>query len=202
VACDVGAKWSDDPELVRKRFDNLRDSAINMERKVNSLLELSRLDQGTVVVQKSRTSVSEIVEACWARLCEDNVLPVSQLENNIDRDITVETDAVKLDMIIHNFINNAVSYSDPGSAVTCSAETLSAGGCIIRISNHAADMNPDDLKHIFERFWRGDTARTEGCHSGLGLSIVKALADVLDIHIKVDLTEEGVFTAGMVFKQE
>jgi signal transduction histidine kinase len=55
---------------------------------------------------------------------------------------------------------------------------------------------------MFKRFWRGDQSRTDGRHSGLGLSIVKALADVLDIHIKVDLTEEGVFTAGMIFKQE
>jgi len=202
VACDVGAKWSDDPELVRKRFENLRDSAINMERKVNSLLELSRLDQGTVVVHKSITSVSELVESCWARLCEDKALPIGRLENNIDRSITVDTDAVKLDMIIYNFINNAVSYSLPDSVVTCAGEISADGNCAIRISNQTEDLTADDLKNMFKRFWRGDLSRTDGRHSGLGLSIVKALADVLDIHIKVDLTEEGVFTASMVLIQE
>jgi len=201
VACDVGAKWSDDPELVRKRFENLRESAISMERKVNSLLELSRLDHGTVVVRKSTTVPADIVESCRLRLRDEKKLSMELLENRIDRTVTVETDAVKLDMIIHNFINNAFSYRVAGTAVVCTSESAAGGGYAIRISNQTEDLTKDDLKHIFERFWRKDLSRTDESHSGLGLAIAKELADVLNIRVEADLSQAGIFTISIIFSE-
>jgi two-component system sensor histidine kinase QseC len=52
---------------------------------------------------------------------------------------------------------------------------------------------------MFERFWRKDAARTGGRHSGLGLSIVQALADALGIQVTADLTADRVFTVSLRF---
>ncbi|ETX02829.1 MAG: hypothetical protein ETSY2_34775 [Candidatus Entotheonella gemina] len=55
-------------------------------------------------------------------------------------------------------------------------------------------MAAQDLNHIFERFWRKDTARSDGRHSGLGLAIVKAFSDLLNFDIRADLDEDRGFS--------
>ena len=67
------------------------------------------------------------------------------------------------------------------------------------ISNPAPDLEPADLSRLFDRFWRKDAARTGGQHAGLGLSIVRALADVLDVQMVVDLSPDKVFSVRLRF---
>jgi two-component system sensor histidine kinase QseC len=198
LACEVGSKWSDDPALVRKRFNELRNSAIGMEHTVNTLLELSRLDQGRVSIEKSSVVLSDIVNTSWSSLCTEAGCDGRSLKNDISQDVSVETDADKLKLILRNLIGNAITYSLPGTSISCSLEELSGGRCVLRISNPCDNLTPSDLEHMFERFWRKDSARTSGsCHTGLGLAIVRSLADVLNINIKVDLTDDSVFTVSL-----
>jgi two-component system sensor histidine kinase QseC len=202
VACEVGSKWADDTELVRKRFTELRDSAIGMERTVNTLLDLSRLDQGRVVIQKSETIITNIVDACWDHLCSDDLCTPQSLENHISQDIIVKTDPDKLKLIICNLISNAVTYRQPNTTITCLTENISGNRYALRISNLCDNLSPKDLEHMFERFWRKDSARTSGNHTGLGLAIVSSLADAMEINIKVDLSPDNVFTVSLFFSKE
>jgi two-component system sensor histidine kinase QseC len=72
--------------------------------------------------------------------------------------------------------------------------TLNGSTTYLTISNPVKDLAVEDLDHIFERFWRKDTARSDGMHSGLGLSIVKAFSDLLNFDIQARLDEEQGFS--------
>ena len=199
AACEVGAKWSDDPALVRRRFENLQESAVNMERMLTHLLELSQLDSGTVRAQPAATGIASLVDFCWFRVCSEGIGSGHRLESSIDRSLNLTTDPVILEQIVFNLLNNAACYSPPGSAVVCKSGRISNDEWELRISNPTDALKQEDIPHLFERFWRKDTARTGGLHSGLGLSIVQALADALGIEVVANLTADKVFTVQLRF---
>lgn len=199
AACEVGAKWSDDPALVRRRFHNLQQSAQNMERLLNGLLDLSRLDSGRVEAHSARVNLAALLDSCWARVRAEEPETSTRLENGIATNETVAADPVKLEMIVLNLLANAACHSVPDSEITCTGQRLPDGQYELCIRNHAQNLAPDDMPHLFERFWRKDAARTGGRHSGLGLSIVQGLADILGIRLIVTLTPGNVFCAALLF---
>jgi two-component system sensor histidine kinase QseC len=184
---------------VKRRFENLQASAIKMERMLEGLLDLSRIDSGIIQVRPTETDIAKLVDTCWERVCRAGGDSGHTLENSIYGALQLNTDPVLLEQIMLNLLSNAVCYSPPGSAVVCKSRRTSSGVWELSISNHSETLDPGDLCHIFERFWRKDAARTEGRHSGLGLSIVHALAEVLDIRISADLTDESLFVVRLQF---
>ena len=199
AACEVGAKWANDPALVERRFANLRESAANMERMLNDLLNLSRLDRGTAQIAPMATGIAALVDSCWARVCNSGVGSGHPFENRIDGALRLNTDPLKLEQIVFNLLNNAARYSPPGAAIVCASAKGVGGKWALSFRNPVQDLGQEDLDHIFERFWRKDAARTAGGHAGLGLSIVQALADTLGIQVAADLADNGVFSIRLGF---
>ena len=100
-------------------------------------------------------------------------------ENGIELDCTVKEplevngDALKLQQVVYNIIDNAIKYTPRGGEVHCS---LSRAGrkAVIKVSDTGVGIPEADLPHIFDRFYRVDKARSrETGGTGLGLSIVK-----------------------------
>lgn len=84
--------------------------------------------------------------------------------------VTATTDRDQLLLVIQNLLDNAVSYVDDRGAISVE---LSPG--TITISNTGCALAPADIERVFERFWRGDAARSAGTHAGLGLALCKKL---------------------------
>ena len=203
AACEVGAKWSDDPALVRRRFENLRDSAASMSSMVDQLLELSRADSGGASgLVLTDIQVAALVEASWSRILKHAEQTGTRLDNRIAPSVILHTDAAKLEMILQNLLCNGATYSPPDSSVICSANPSAGGELILRVSNRTTGLGQEDLEHLFERFWRKDQARTTDGHAGLGLSIVKALADAIGIRVDADLSPESILTVSLAFPVE
>ena len=143
------------------------------ERMVESMLSLAKLDAGAVELKKERVEldvvVREVIAAHEARGTFDaTMLPV-----------VVETDRAKLASVLHNLVDNALAYGDGTVGVEVTREH-------VRITN-ATTL--DDASHVFDRFWRGDAARTAGTHVGLGLSIVKRLVEALGWSITAEVRD-------------
>lgn len=199
AACEVGVRWADDPAFVRRRFDNLRESALNMERILNNLLDLNRLDGGAVQLEPAETALAALVDSCWERVGNSRIGAGHPFHNGIDRSFRLNTDPHKLEQILFNLLSNAARYSPATSLITCTGGPAETHGWELCISNPAPDLEPADLSRLFDRFWRKDAARTGGQHAGLGLSIVRALADVLDVQMVVDLSPDKVFSVRLRF---
>ena len=65
------------------------------------------------------------------------------------------------------------------------------------IENPVIDLEKSDLPRMHERFWRKEQARSDSNHSGLGLSLVTALAGILRINVHLNLDEDGVFRVSL-----
>jgi len=202
AACEVGAKWSDDPALVKHRFENLQESAVSMERMLDGLQDLSRADRGAIRIQQGEAGVASLVDSCWGRVgCGGDGSGI-RLENKIDRALNLNTDPVKLEQIVFNLLNNAACYSPAHSTVVCEGFHAPHGAWELSFSNPASALDSADLAHVFERFWRKDASRTGGGHSGLGLPIVKSLANAMGVQVVADLSVARVFTIRLRFPAE
>lgn len=151
-----------------------RDSE-RLIRVANELLEWGRLQAGRIQLQRApvavRTLVDEVLMAAG---------PVAQrkgvrLEQTAaDQPLGADADADKLKQILINLVDNAVKFSLPGTCVRVSARA-GAAGVTIAVEDEGPGIAPEDLPHVFERFWRGQAA--DGVPgSGLGLAIAKNLA--------------------------
>ena len=190
TACEVGEKWPEDPEATKQLFGDLRESAIHLRNIVTTLLELARCESGTVVLKSEEISVKELIVECWERR-KERAQGKSIVLQGPDRDLEVVSDPDRLRMILQNVLDNAVSHGDRESAVMVELREGEVG--ILEISNQASAMSAYDVRHVFDRFWQKDSARTTRDQSGLGLSIVRALCQLLGIAVRAELVEEKRF---------
>ncbi len=190
---EVGKEWPNERAMVEGFFGDLVDLADDMERTVVNLLMLARLDAGTQVVELEAINVAQLLDKIWRRLRLDADGKHVELDNRISGRLTVRSDKDKLTLILVNLLSNAVTYSAERSKISIEAQHTDTG-IVLAVSNLAMDLNERDLSLIFERFWRKDQARSGGHHAGLGLSLVKALADVLNLKIHPLLDSKKRFT--------
>ena len=198
LASEVGGEWPEDPATVRQFFSDVRDIALQMETTVNNLLILASCEGGTAAITTEPVRLDELARACWSRVAAEAAARDVRGEVAIDPGHVVCTDRHKLELVVQNLVSNAAAYAAPASIVSLSAAN---GGTHIElnIENRVQGVTPTDLQHVFERFWRKDAARSASNHAGLGLSIAKALCDLLGIGLRVDLKAADVFCARLSF---
>ncbi len=92
-------------------------------------------------------------------------------------ELQVSGDRGRLDQVLSNLLGNAVRHTGPGGRIVMRAGPLPGDGVSIQVSDSGAGITPEELPFIFDRFWRGDRARThgKGAGSGLGLAIARQL---------------------------
>ena len=198
TACEVGERWPDDVEHTRQFFHDTRAIALQLEKIVATMLTLTRCENGAAPVQTRRLRVQPLVRECWRHAAAGGEEKRLRLDDRIAPDLTVDCDEDKLALIVRNLVDNAVAHSAPDTAVACTGGAT-PGGVELRLVNTAHDLDPADLAHVFDRFWRKDAARTDRSHIGLGLSIARGLCELLGLRLSVDLLEGRLFEARIFF---
>ncbi|MDD5704830.1 MAG: histidine kinase dimerization/phospho-acceptor domain-containing protein [Kiritimatiellae bacterium] len=198
TACEVGARWPDDRESAARFFRDAGEIARQMERIVTQLMQLHRCDHPAAGASREPVSLAAITQTAWGKLAARARERHLSLTCRVDAAMVVMTDPEKIGLVIQNLLENAVSYAVAGSAIVCSAEE-SAGGHDWVLENKTSDLRPDDLTHVFERFWRKSASRHEAGHAGLGLSIVQALCDALGITVQASLPQADRFRMRLHF---
>jgi signal transduction histidine kinase len=190
---EVGKRWPGDQGMVAQFFGDLVNLADDMERTVTNLLSLARLDAGQHSVDLDSVNLSGLIEKCWKQTAVEAELRKIGLDNRIESELRVTTDEDKLNLIVVNLFSNAVSYSPPGSTIVVEAREADSG-IQFSVSNLTVDLTERDLPLMFDRFWRKDKARTKGRYAGLGLSLVQALGEILDLRVMPELDPNGTLT--------
>lgn len=188
---DVALKWPGDSAASLDSLREARDIGFQMERVVVNLLALARCEGGQHAVRASEVSLPELATSCWAAVAPQAEERGISFKQEIPEDLTAVTDGEKLSLIVSNLFSNAVAHGSPGSLVTCSAEA-EGGELALRVSNATDSLTPEDLPWMFDRFWRKDPARSDSRHAGLGLALVSALCELLQLRKQARL-EEGLF---------
>lgn len=194
---EVGMRWPEDREMTAKFFRDLLNITDEMEVIVTNLLTLARYDAGRLEINVEPIALRELIDKCWNRVRADAENKAITLDNGVDNAEHFNSDRSALELILVNLFSNAVEYGPAGDRVR--ADAISRDGVKgISVANRADNLSPDDLDLIFERFWRKDTARSDGRHAGLGLALVKALADHLGLRAETELDSAHTFRISLV----
>ena len=110
-----------------------------------------------------------------------------RLKYSVPDDFSVKIPEEYFDRIAENLIDNAASFA---STVEVTLSSCSENGFVLTVEDDGKGINPDDISKIFERFYSERDDSQKHCHTGLGLSIVKSITDVLDGEIYAGNSEE------------
>ncbi|MET7710480.1 HAMP domain-containing sensor histidine kinase [Micromonospora sp. NPDC005413] len=135
----------------------------NLTRLVNDLIEVSRFDSGTARLALDAVDVAAAVTATLRiRGWTDRV------RTELPSGIVARLDPRRLDVIVANLVGNAFRHGAEPVSVRLSADP---DWVTIEVSDQGPGLDPDVLPHVFDRFYKADTARTRSEGSGLGLAI-------------------------------
>jgi signal transduction histidine kinase/CheY-like chemotaxis protein len=169
----------------REISQNINVALQGMASQFDALLDISKLDAGVVHSNRAALEPRRLVE----RLVRE-FEPVARAKDlamtaSCPFEGMVETDRLLLERIVRNLIDNAIKYTDAGSIQL--AVTAAGDEAVLSVTDTGRGIPPDEHARVFEEFYQLDNPerdRTRGF--GLGLSIVKRLADLLGIRIEME----------------
>jgi signal transduction histidine kinase len=161
----------------REALVAIEREATRLGKIVDDLLRLARSDAGGWPVTMKRIFlddvVSDAVSAASALASSTGV----ELSLDVFEEASIEGDEALVRQLAMILLDNAIKFTPAGGSVTVSV-TGSPQGPVVRVADSGIGIPSDQIAHIFERFYRADTARVRGVGAGLGLSIAQWIADV------------------------
>lgn len=147
-----------------------------LSRLVQSMLALSRIDSGTMKLNKQRFNLTEvIIETLLTFEQKIDAKNINILGLEDISEINIDGDKDLLHQVVYNLMENAVKFTNEGGYIKISANNL-ADRTEISIENSGEGINSEEITHIFERFYKTDKSRSMDKNGmGLGLYIVKTI---------------------------
>jgi two-component system, OmpR family, phosphate regulon sensor histidine kinase PhoR len=167
-----------DPEMARVFLGTILGNARRMQRLVDDLLDLSRIESGRWQPARTEVDVSAAAHESWTEVA---ARPASQaMEFRVEVEPGAEKLCADLDAIrqvLTNLMENSLRHTPAGGAIACIARRH-GNGVAIAVRDNGSGITREHLPRIFERFYRADASRSrEEGGTGLGLAIVKHLVE-------------------------
>lgn len=179
---ELMVKWPE--ESTSERLQETLTVINEMEALLGKLSLLSRADAGDQSVIHEPVDLQQTIDAAIERF-----LPAAQARS-IQIEPTVhpggkafKTDPVLFQTVLNNLLGNAVSHAPIGAKIR-----VEAAPGYLSVTNLAPELSQEDVGFLFNRFWRKNTSRQNGEHSGLGLSIVTACSGLMGAHCEASLS--------------
>jgi signal transduction histidine kinase len=164
----------------RRYLDIVGDETIKLERIVQDLLDLARLESGGLTLTCEAVPIERLFQRVADRHERELIEKQVALETSIDPGILdVWADPARLEQALQNLVANALRHTPEGGQVTLVAEKAGEGVRLV-VRDSGLGIPEEHLPRIFDRFYKSDASRTDPYSqsgSGLGLSIVKAIVE-------------------------
>jgi two-component system heavy metal sensor histidine kinase CusS len=161
------------PEEYEQLLESNVEELERLSRIIENILFLAQADHAALKVERTPLALADELKKVADYF--EGVADERGMHFELEADGICQANLVMWRRAVSNLMVNAVRYGDSGSAVRISAHA-DAGGSHIRIDNRNAEMTPQALARVFDRFYRGDQSRSAFTESnGLGLAIVKAI---------------------------
>ncbi|MBM4372660.1 MAG: cell wall metabolism sensor histidine kinase WalK, partial [Deltaproteobacteria bacterium] len=157
---------------------SIRDNTLRLQRLVEDLLDLSRLESGTWTATHDMLSVSETAWEAWDMFRE--VAEGREIGFVVEGDAEVVADRQALVQVFRNLMENSLRHTDDGGHIHVGVTLPAPGLAEIAFSDDGEGIPLRVLPRIFERFYRADSSRArDSGGTGLGLSIVRHLVGAM-----------------------
>jgi two-component system OmpR family sensor kinase len=174
---------ADDPETRTSTLQAISDETTRMRRIVNDLLLLAQADAGLKLYRQPVEMDTLLLEVYrQAQVMAKGVAVRLGAEDQA----LVLGDADRLRQVLLNLVDNALKHTTAGGGEVTLTLRRAAGWVQVGVEDNGAGIAPEDLPHIFERFYRADRSRSHHGGSGLGLAIAKWVAQAHGGRIEVE----------------
>jgi two-component system, OmpR family, phosphate regulon sensor histidine kinase PhoR len=169
----------------------IETEARKLSSQVQRILEMAGAESDEVILNKSKVDVHELIKQTRQKFVLATGIDVRQISLHLDAgEHVIEADVMHLSNIIYNLMDNAVKYAN-GTPLIRIVTTSEKNGIVIKVADNGIGIAPDDLKKIFNKFYRvsqGNRHDVKGF--GLGLSFVKLMVDAhrgsIDVRSKLN----------------
>lgn len=173
------------PESDRKEFArNISEATRRLTVLVTDILQLSRLENQTIAVNRNIYNLSDQLSRCiigFELVWEQKNI---EIQTDFDEEINIVSDERLLEIVWNNLLSNAFKFTKEGGVVKVSLQKAK-GGALIKVEDSGCGMTQEQISRIFEKFYQADLSHsTKG--NGLGLALVKRIVDLLGATITVE----------------
>ena len=173
----------------KKWIDSIQSEANRMRKLVENMLFLAKNDANRIEISMQNCSLSDICFHCVLPFesiaFEKGIDLIDEVEENIE----VHGNESQLKQLILIFLDNAIKYTPKGGKIYFKLAKIQ-NKPVLTIRNTDSYIPPEDLKHVFERFYRVDKSRKYQGGAGLGLSIASQIAQSHKIKLSVTSDEK------------
>jgi two-component system OmpR family sensor kinase len=174
---------TDDPTARSSTLRAIADETARMRRLVNDLLLLAQADAGLKLHRQPVEMDTLLLEVYrQAQVMAQGVTVRLGAEDQA----MVSGDADRLRQLLLNLVDNALKHTPPGSGLVTLTLRRAGGWVQVGVEDNGSGIPPEDLPHIFQRFYRADPSRSRPGGSGLGLAIAKWVAEAHGGRIEVE----------------
>ncbi|MEU9174790.1 HAMP domain-containing sensor histidine kinase [Streptomyces sp. NPDC048420] len=160
-----------DPALL----GSLHEEALVLQRVIDDLQDLADADAGTLRLHREPVRCDELLQQVAAAHRVAAGAARVELRTDVGGEAWLDADPVRMRQVLGNLVSNALRHTPPGGSVTVSARR-DGDDVVLEVADTGTGIAPDDLPHVFDRFWRAEKSRSRRTGgSGLGLPIVRHL---------------------------
>lgn len=165
------------PEGQRQEYVGaIKDITTHLAEMVSNILKLNKLENQQIFPEARQFELGEQIAGCllnFETAWEEKEL---ELDCDLAEDVMVEADPELLELVWNNLFSNAVKFTPKGGRIGVKL-AVDGGWAVVSVTDSGCGMTPETGRHIFEKFYQGDTAHaTRG--NGLGLALVKRVVDI------------------------
>jgi signal transduction histidine kinase len=166
----------------------IAESAEQLQKMINDLLDLARSDAGKLRIDAERTAVQPLAQQAGRRMRPSFAESGQKLTVSVEKGVPdIEADPDRIGQVLANLLTNANKYSPEGATVRLSASSDGNDLVEFAVADDGPGLEPEQLEHVFDRFWRAETGETQAVGgTGLGLAIAKSLVELHGGKISAD----------------
>ncbi|MHB8877874.1 MAG: sensor histidine kinase [Myxococcaceae bacterium] len=175
VAAEVIKRQAGNPQKVVRGVESVVTAARRMDAMIQNLVDSARIEAGQLVLERERLELRDQLEGLIERLA--GAMETQRITLELPPGVPeVWADPLHVERMLTNLLSNALKYGEPGTPVRVSLAER-PDEVQVAVSDQGPGIAPEDLRHLFERYYRAPGARERRHGVGLGLFIVKGLVE-------------------------